>query len=191
MNAFQLFGIDPVPFLDAEVLKATFLERSVRLHPDVGGAETAPAFAELNEAYKILLSDRLRLRHILELHGLKDLGSIGAVPGHLVDLFMQAGSLLNTSDRLIKNRLRAESFLEQASLQGDLLEKMNGLQMLLSELHSIRKTLSERLIVMGTVRADNPQSLENLKELYLELSYVEKWMEQVQEKIFLISEYVV
>jgi len=71
------------------------------------------------------------------------------------------------------------------------LEKMNGLQMLLSELHSIRKTLSERLIVMGTVRADNPQSLENLKELYLELSYVEKWMEQVQEKIFLISEYVV
>ncbi len=191
MNAFQLFGIDPVPFLDAEVLKATFLERSVRLHPDVGGAETAPAFAELNEAYKILLSDRLRLRHILELHGLKDLGSIGAVPGHLVDLFMQAGSLLNTSDRLIKNRLRAESFLEQAALQGDLLEKMDGLQLLLSELHSIRKTLSERLIVMGTVRADNPQSLENLKELYLELSYVEKWMEQVQEKIFLISEYVV
>jgi curved DNA-binding protein CbpA len=187
MNAFQIFGVDPFPAIDMDEVKKRYLEWSASTHPDVGGAESSGAFAELNEAYKILSSDRLRLKHLLELCGMKDPGAISAVPRNLGDLFMKAGGVLNASNRLIKEKAGAESVLEQAALQGELLEKIDELQELLSELSALRSGLRERLAALNLSWQNNPQKVEELKEIYLEFSYLEKWIEQVQEKAFLLS----
>jgi curved DNA-binding protein CbpA len=189
MNAFHSFGLEPSPCVDQEDLKKRFLASSATLHPDIGGSRTAQAFSDLNQAYQLLSSDRLRLKHLLEICGLSDPGSIGAVPGNLGDLFMKAGGLLNTANTLIKAQKGIESVLEGAAWHAEALVLVEKLQELLEDLFSLRQTLRERWNLLGESWENNQQNLQLLKVIYLELSYVEKWIEQLQEKIFLLSEH--
>jgi DnaJ-domain-containing protein 1 len=188
MNAFDVFGLEPIPHLDVHVVKQRFHELSATLHPDIGGKETEAAFTELNQAFQILSSDRLRLKHFLELSGLGDLSAISTVPPHLASLFMSAGDLMHSSKLLIKAKLAADSALELATLQGELLEKSEACQQLLTALISLRNQLREQLSITGQSWVINDSNLARLKNLYLEFSYVEKWIELVQERSFLLSE---
>jgi hypothetical protein len=180
MNAFQIFGLDPTPWLDQETLRERYLQLSSQLHPDAAPSDDPNSFTQLQTAYQLLCTDRLRVRLFLEILGEAELPTVGAVPSHLADFFMKTGGLIAAADRLLKQRAEAESFLEKASLQAEALEKSEALQNLLTEF------LSTRTQLQGTLQTASPKDVDLLKTIIIELSYLDRWIEQVQEKMFLL-----
>lgn len=180
MNAFEIFGLAPTPWLDQDALKKRYLKLSAKLHPDANTAPPSDSFTELQNAYLQLSSDRLRLLLLLKIRGEQDVSTIGAVPTHLADFFMNTSGLLRASDRLLQQRAEAGSFLEKASLQEESLEKSDALQTLLTEFLALRAQLQV------TLQSADLNDTDLLKTSAVEFSYLDRWIEQVQEKMFLL-----
>jgi hypothetical protein len=188
MNAFACFGISPSPLVDQEKLKELFLEATAQHHPDVSRSEISDTFSISNQAYRCLQSDRLRLRHLLELCGVSELGSLTRVPAHLGDYFMKVGTLLQEAEQLLQRKKQAETLLEKAALQSSLHLKNEDLEQLLCELHELRAPLRISLEHLNQAWEQQLGQVEQLQNIYLEISYLDRWIEQVREKSFLLLE---
>ena len=77
MNYFQFFQIPESFQPDEAALRSLFLKKSRQFHPDFHTQETDEKQAELlelstqnNRAFQILSDAELRMRHVLEIHGL-------------------------------------------------------------------------------------------------------------------------
>lgn len=80
-NHFQFFGIPESFSPDTDALRRLFLKNSKRFHPDFHSNETDEKQAELlelstqnNRAFQVLGDADLRMKHILEIHGMLENG---------------------------------------------------------------------------------------------------------------------
>ncbi len=194
---FALLNEPRRPWLDPEVLKEKFFALSASIHPDrvhnLSEAERAAAqacYIELNAAYSCLKNPRDRLRHLLEL----ELGSvpkdIQSIPSELMDLSLQIGQACREADVLIleKSRitsplLKVQSF-ERAQKQT---EKLQSLQRIISGKREV--FISELKEIDSQWSSSSPDSvrrkgmLENIERVYRLLSYFERWLAQIQERV--------
>ena len=196
---FALLGEQRRPWLDTNALKANFLALSADYHPDrihAGPQDQKSAaherFAALNSAYQCLREPKERLRHLLELEcGTKPM-AIDQAPSAAMDLFLQVGSVCRDTDSFLAERDQATSPLLKAQFfeRGlEWIEELNavqprleaGLNRLFSELQALN-TAWEEAPAVGAGERGAALPLARLEQIYRELSYLTRWMRQIQER---------
>jgi DnaJ-domain-containing protein 1 len=199
---FALLDEPRRPWIDADLLKEKFLALSAQVHPDrvhqSPEAERNAAgqrYAELNSAYNCLRDPVERLRHLLELElGAKPAG-IHRAPAEIMESFFEVGQICKEVDAFLAQAaavtspiLKVESF-ERAQ------EWIGQLNALRQRINARREELLRELAAMNpawesaaTAGADHAGlPLERLEEIYRRLSYLARWLEQIQERTVQLS----
>lgn len=192
---FALFNVPRCPWLDSDSLKEKFLVLSSEVHPDrvhsLGEAEKLAAnrrYTELNTAYNCLREPRERLRHLLELELGRKPSDLTNVPDDLMELFFSVGKGLRESDAFLQEKGRASSPLLQVQLfeRGqDWIEKLSAVRQTIS---ARREPLVAELKALKTVwGADAPKPLDRLQDIWRLLSFYDRWLVQIQERVVQLS----
>lgn len=201
---FSLLGEPRRPWLDAETLKAKFLERSATAHPDrFHGASEAERdaagqqYAEFNAAYQCLREPRWRLLHLLELELGAKPKDIQRLPPGTMDLFVEVGQVCRDVDGFLERRRTVTSPMLQVRLFAQGMEWTEKLQALQAKVSARVAQLDEELRGMnpswdGATTSDGETRrsalpLSRLEEVYRILSYAARWTEQLQERVVQLS----
>lgn len=180
-NAFQVFRLEPAAYVDTDSLKKRYLALSAESHPDSFSAPDSNQFIQVQKAYECLISERLRLKCLLEILGDTDLNVHTKIPQELGDLFMGVAQKLSLAGTLLKERSEAESNLEKALLEPRILTAIEELQDTLKIL-SDRRTSHQ--IALKELQLDKQ---DRIKYYFIEFSYLDRWISQMQEKMFLLA----
>jgi DnaJ-domain-containing protein 1 len=197
---FQLLQEPRRPWLEVDVLKSKFLERSSAVHPDrvhnATEAEKQAAnfqYTELNTAYQTLREPKERLLHLLTLESGSKPREVQTILAGAMDLFLEVAGKCREVDSFIaeKNRVTSPLIKVQFFAQGQ--EWTERLQELLQRIQKEHARLSSELQGMNPVwdNAPAPGSAERLQalplarveEIYRAFSYINKWSAQLQERI--------
>lgn len=180
-NAFQVFNLEPAAYVDTDALKNRYLTLSAQSHPDSSSAPDPAQFILIQKAYECLSSDRLRLMCLLGVLGEDETKSLINVSQELGDLFMEVATQLAHADSLIKERTQAESNLEKALLEPRILTGID-------ELQSLQKNLNNRRTSHHSALKElSQENREKIKYYVIEFSYLDRWISQLQEKMFLLA----
>ncbi len=192
---FALLNAPRRPWLDAEALKAQFLVRSGAVHPDrVHQASEADKLAanqrytELNAAYHCLREPRSRVRHLLELELGTKPSDLTSVPDDLMELFFSVGKAFREVDALLAEKTKATSPLLQVEFfeRGqDWVEPLGALR---------EKIVARRDVLVSELQgldagweAATPKPTEALLRIWRLLSFYDRWLTQVQERVVQLS----
>ncbi|MGE3312200.1 MAG: DnaJ family molecular chaperone [Limisphaerales bacterium] len=199
-DAYRRLGESRRPWLDAEALRARFVEISTESHPDrhheaAGSArdEVGRKYAELNEAYQVLKEPRTRLLHLLELELGRKPGDIQKIPPGTMDLFVEVGQLCRDVDGFLARRGGVTSPMLKVRLFTEGMEWVAKLKELLGRVAARERSLGEELERMNEVWVSAPPEgspdrraalpLVRLEEIYRVLSYSARWTGQIQERL--------
>lgn len=183
------------PWLDVDRLKQTFHTLSVTAHPDkihsaneAAKAQASKQFAELNAAYQCLAEPKTRLLHLLELERGEKPKDIQQIPAALADWFVEVARVCRDTDGFIDEKAQTTSplLLVQLFQRGQQwIEKLNDLQKHLNHLTERAmgelKSLDERW--MKADSGARRELLPKLEELYRLLGYLNRWNNQIQERV--------
>lgn len=183
------------PWLDAEILKTRFLTRSAAVHPDrVHEASEADkqvanhAYTELNAAYQCLREPRTRIRHLLELELGAKPSDLTDIPNDLMELFSTVGKVFREVDTLLAEKSGTNSPLLLVQLferSQDLVEKLGGVRELILPR---RDGLFRELKALDDAWAGvSPKPTQRLLEIWRVLSFYERWLAQIQERVVQLS----
>jgi DnaJ-domain-containing protein 1 len=204
IDNFALLGQARRPWIDADFLKAAFLEISSRMHPDRVAATAEPEheavtrhYAELNAAHNCLRDPKARVLHLLELELGAPPANIQDIPAGTMDLFLQVGRECRSADEILAGKPREQSPLLQARWCEKGMACTEALGVLQHRIHSRRDELLAELKSMNDAwnTAPPPGSpdragalpLRRLEEIGRELSYTTRWSGQIHERIALLS----
>jgi curved DNA-binding protein CbpA len=204
MDHFALLGQPRQPWLEADSLKAAFLEKSASLHPDrvqaITTEEKAAAtgrFTELNAAYNCLREPRERLLYLLELESGAPPANVQSIPADSMDLFMEGGQICRQADQFLATKARTSAPLLQAQWFEQALEWTARLQKLQERIHLRRDQLLAELREMNAVWNAAPPApsavragtlpLRRLEEMARTLSYIARADAQIQERLTQLS----
>ena len=200
-DCFELLSEPRRPWLDDDALKSRFLERSGPVHPDrVHGAPqherdaATSRYADLNAAYNRLREPRDRLLHLLELESGSAPDDIQRIPPGTMDLFVEIGQACRDCDTFLTSRtgppltspmLKLKAMREGLEWGGRvdaLRDKVLAMRSLLaSELQSMN-AVWEQAPPVGNPTRSGALPLERLEQLYRSMSYVARWMSQLDER---------
>ena len=181
------------PWLDPQALKQIYHELTRTLHPDRqapdrNSSNSDTDFTIINEAYRILTNPKLRLRHLLTLEGRAPVAN-GSASDELMELFPQIGGLVREIDHLIEKLSDSSNSLTQSLLQSDLIEKQARCSDLLIKLNDLYKDAMEELRTLDRLWAgQSAKILDELEKLYLKISYLMRWMDQLAERQFQLAQ---
>jgi len=188
------------PWLEAEALKQRYLQLSARFHPDrfhsaASEDKTAAArrYAEINTAYQCLSDTRDRVRHLLELERGAPMKDIQRLPAGTFDLFTKIGQACRETDAFLAARPSASSPMLKVQLLRQTMEWTERLAELQREINQRREVVEDRLRAMNAAWESAPPvgdpgrpgalPLDALEDLCRSLSYVNRWAEQIQERL--------
>ena len=194
-DRFSLLGEPRRPWLDDAVLKQKFLQLSASVHPDrthqASVAEKAASnqrFAELNAAYNCLREPRERLRHLLELELGRKPSDLTEVPDSMMELFFAVGKTFRDAGAFLAEKARASSPLLQVQFFERGQQWVDRLNSLRQQIAIRRDALLEELKSVDAdweKAADKP--VERLLIIWRQLSFYERWLAQIQERIVQLS----
>jgi curved DNA-binding protein CbpA len=180
------------PWLDPEELKQIYHQLTRTSHPDrqtpdLNSSNSDNDFTIINEAYRILTNPKLRLRHLLTLEGRAPIAN-GAASEELMELFAQIGGLVREIDHLIEKLRGSSNSLTQSLVRSDLIEKQARCTDLFVKLNGLYKDAMEELRTLDQLWADqSAKILDQLEKLYLKISYLMRWMDQLAERQFQLA----
>jgi DnaJ-domain-containing protein 1 len=197
---FALLNEPRRPWLKLDSLKAKFFAASAEAHPDRFHTATEPEkqaahqrYVELNTAYNVLRDPKERLRHLLELESGAKPKDVQRIPKDLADWFMDVGQLWREVDAFLSERSKVTSPLlkvgmfEQAQAwTSRLTELQSKLTARLTALTTELKQLNARWELAPSVSSPGRAAalpLERLEEMYRTVSYLTRWISQIQERI--------
>ncbi len=195
MNAYQVFSAAEKPVVDREALKQRLHELSKQYHPNQESSDNrvdSTRWHEINEAYLILTDDVSRLKHLLELAGEQDLNASTSVPEEVMSLFSTVGPALHRADEVIDQIDQAESALEQAMLQAEVMTLAIDLQQIAAQVGEYRSRVLNAVAQLDDHwLAESPtESMRSeLKALYRQLIYIARWAKQLDEKLFRVMNF--
>jgi curved DNA-binding protein CbpA len=192
---FALLKTPRRPWISPDSLKQTFFTLSAEIHPDrVHTADAAEKHtankraAELNAAYQCLREPRERLRHLLGLELGSKPSDLTQVPEDLMDLFFAIGKEFRAVDALLVEKSQATSPLLQVQLfeRGqDGVEKLGALRQTIVVRRDALLLELEPMNAAWEMSAARP--LERLQEIWRLLSFYERWLAQIQERVVKLS----
>lgn len=188
---FALLDEPRRPWLAAEPLKEKFHALSAEVHPDRVHQASEPdklaanrRYAELNAAYHCLREPRERVRHLLELELGRKPSDLTNVPDDLMDLFFQVGKLLRDVEAFLGEKSKAASPLLQVQLFERGQEWIEKLGELRKAIAARREPLADELKTLNaTWESSAAKPLERLLEIWRLLSFYERWLAQIQERV--------
>lgn len=199
-DCFALLSQPRQPWLDSDLVKASFLEKSSEVHPDrfhnappERRQAAAARFADLNEAHQRLREPKDRLRHLLELERGRKADDIQGAPVGAMELFMKLAELCRHVDAFLTRRGAVSSPMLKAQLFGEGLERVEQLQAAQQSLATRRSELEQQLRDLnhrwlGNEQPQKPPALlAELEELSREFSFLARWSGQVQERLARLS----
>ncbi|MCX6858814.1 MAG: hypothetical protein NTX70_01105 [Verrucomicrobia bacterium] len=199
-DCFELLQEPRRPWLNADALKARFLELSAAAHPDRvhGGTESERAHAnarsaELNAAYNTLRESRERLFHLLELERGAPSRDIQRIPAGTMDLFVEIGQCCRDADTFLATNPNSESPMLKLQRMRQALEWSDRLMALQRQVNLRRAALEATLQSLNEAWESAPPPsapdrknhlpLESLEEAARAMSYVSRWTSQLQERL--------
>ncbi len=184
-DAFERLGVARAAALDAEALKAAYLEKNREAHPDRAEGD-AVLSAELNAAYETLREPESRLKHLLELEHAGAGAAWGTVPMEeaLMAVFARLGPLLQKTEAFAKKRDAAASALGRALLAGEQMALQEELETVLVEIEQRREDLEAELAGVDALRAAGADAAaEKMRTLRAKFAYLGKWRGQAREAL--------
>lgn len=185
MNAFELLGMPARPCIDQEKLKNRLRELSKKYQDDESGQ-----LQQVNQAYQLLRQDVSRIGHLLELSGQTGLAESSAVPEEVMSLFSEIGPALQQADTIIARIDTAESVLEKAMLQDEVMTQSVLLQNKAAEVGQFKARLVAAISVLDEKWTEE-RDVEKLAAIYRQLVYVARWARQLDEKQFRLMNFQV
>jgi DnaJ-domain-containing protein 1 len=192
---FALLGEPRRLWRDPEEIKSRFLERSAAVHPDrvhtAGAAEkqaAQDAYVELNRAWQTLSSPKDRLRHWLELETGAVPAEVQEVSNDLAPLFMELHQQLRGATRHIQAKEQTASPLLKAGMMGETQQWMGKLQEIRGRLLDRQEACLRSVRELDTLaEEDRAEVVRRASVLYRDLSFVTKWLGQVEEARFKLT----
>ncbi len=187
---FALLDLPRRPWLDEEEVKRQFHSFSRTLHPDalanrIPAAVETPSFTDLNEAYGVLRDPPQRLRHFLALAGGP---TADAMAGELQDLFPSICEVMQAADRLLERHAAAQGVLARSLLKAETVKIESVIGSTLKQLNELyQQALSEVEQADARSTPDTPPDLAALAQINLNLTFLVRWLTQLEEKKFLLS----
>jgi DnaJ-domain-containing protein 1 len=190
------------PWLDADALREKFLARSATVHPDrvhqLGESEKTVAhekYIALNAAYVCLREPKDRLRHFLELELGERPGEIQQIPNDLMEMFLKVGQACREAEPVLADSARNSSPLLKVKWFERSQNCADKLRDVLQSVAARREQLMARLKEldakwMASGATDSEQRVElilELEEMYRLLSYFDRWIAQLQDRIARLS----
>lgn len=192
---FVLLNEPRRPWLDADVLKSKFHTLSAGIHPDrvhqSSDADKLAAnqrYTELNAAYNCLREPRSRIQHLLELELGTKPSDLTDVPNDLMDLFFGVGKTFREVEALLVEKAKAASPMLQVQFferSQDWVEKLGELRQKIS---TRRDALIEELkTIDASWEATLPKPTDALLKIWRVLSFYDRWLAQIQERVAQLS----
>jgi len=192
---FALLNEPRRPWLDADALKSKFHTLSAEVHPDrvhqSSDADKLAAnqrYTELNAAYNCLREPRSRIRHLLELELGTKPSDLTDVPNDLMDLFFGVGKTFREVEALLVEKAKAASPMLQVQFferSQDWVEKLGELRQKIS---TRRDALIEELkTIDASWGATLPKPTDALLKIWRVLSFYDRWLAQIQERVGQLS----
>ncbi len=174
---FALLGIPRHAAIDDEALKTRYHELAGEIHPDKASdpaqkEELVERSAQLNLAWKTLSNSASRIRHLLELIAPNSATGDAGLSEELMQLFASVGSTIQKADSFLSKRKGATSALAKALLAEEEVEVQTQLQSTLGAV-----TQAQEMMDLGT------GDVGELRQIYTKLSFLEKWQQQLNERI--------
>ena len=186
MDAFAKLGLERRAALDAEALKAAWIERGRAAHPDHAGGEHQES-AEINAAYELLSEPNTRLKHLLEIDYPQESKAWATVPmdEELMTLFMKLGPLLQKVEALAKKCDTAASALAKALLANEQMALQEEVEEQLRQLEGMSEKLEGSLEEIDALRAngDRDRAFERMRRAQAAFAYLSKWQRQAREAL--------
>ncbi len=180
-DAFALLALPRAAVLDDAVLQQAYLAASRLAHPDQPGGGTAPA-AAINAAYETLQAPEKRLKHLLELHHVPWRSVV--IDDATMTIFNQLGPALQNVAAFLKRKQAAASALAQALLAPDEMRLREQIEILGTNLDSMRTALLAVLPALDVrLTTDDIAALSELQTVQAKLAYISKWQMQVREAL--------
>jgi len=195
---FRLLDVPRRPWLDTELLKQRFHERSAEVHPDQapGATDETKAvlqqqFAEVNAAYECLREPRTRVRHLLQLELGRTPESVRSIPIEMTDWFTEIGAVCREVDAFLAKKETQDSPLLQAVLMeegmvlNDKVTEVHGrLQAELAKVNTELEALGPEWKVLDDQAEGRAERLPlaKLEALGQQLSFWSKWSSQLGER---------
>jgi hypothetical protein len=186
IDCFSLLQQPRRPWLNAEQLKEKYIQLTISMHPDRQAPQPenpAPDFANINNAFRVLVDPKARLQHLLKLEGIAT--SADTVPDALANVFLETGTLIQEIDLLLSRTtanalskaLRHPEVLEMRKLAADRLDKLQAMY----------KSALEELQKLDRLWASTHEIAPELSALSSKLAYLTRWIAQLEERQFQLS----
>ena len=188
-DCFALLEQPRRPCLSEEELKKKYHEKTRATHPDIqGGADRDTASsAAINEAYEVLHDPARRLRHLLDLEGVSPATSNGELPAELTTLFPIAGELSQNADRLLQKSRAATNALSKSLLKPELLAMQEEVKRLLDILRDLYNAALSEIRKIDEIWIGDPQQFGALQSILTKITYLRRWISDLEEKQFQLS----
>jgi len=178
IDFFAVFGLEPRPMIDVEVLGDLFANKSKTSHPDRGADGD---FATLNEAFNTLRNPASRILHLLALSGEKPQPK--AASAGVSAWFGKVATDLQRFDRMFyplsqetSSLLRAIKFREAQAILADLEKISEGLT---CEREGLLQKMTE---IDARWPSDREEDRDSLAQIAGDLRFLEKWLAQISER---------
>ena len=126
-------------------------------------------------------------RSLLELETGQLPADVGAVPPQISNLFFEVGKALKLSDELVRQKQAATSPMVQSQVMRQALDRMESLRDVIAELDRRRAVLDVRCRDLGRRWLAGDRSSGELTELLRDYSYLNRWLEQLRERLLLLT----
>jgi hypothetical protein len=197
---FAALDVPRRPWIDPELLKAQFHSLSSTTHPDrfhSASSEEKQAATrrsvDLNAAFQCLREPKLRVRHLLELERGSAPSNLELLTPGAADFYFEIGRTCQEVDQFLSQRPASASPLLQVRLfeaSMEWTEKLNACQLqlgrrrssLVDELKELNPAWDSAPPIGSTDRS-SALPVDRLERVYRDLSYVERWSEQLRVRI--------
>jgi DnaJ-domain-containing protein 1 len=178
IDFFAVFGLEPRPAIDVDVLDDLFANKSKTAHPDRAADGD---FATLNEAFRTLRDPASRILHLLALSG--DEPRLKAASPEVSTWFGKVAKDLQRFDPMFRalsqetsSLLRAIKIREGQSILADLDRLSEGLT---SQKQGLLQAMAQ---IDARWPSDRASDRDSLAQIACDLRFIEKWLAQIGER---------
>lgn len=180
-DPFAIFGMEPRPWIDLDVLRESFNQKAAVCHPDSNlETGTSGKFLDLNTAYQTLRDPVSRLRCLLELSGTipqREQRDSNPVPQELVALFAEIAPIKAALRDFLRQRSTVKSPLALALLKNEEQKLIAATAILEKKLHHHWQSCEESLQALNQQWSEcSPTLLLSANTLATKMKFLQKWM---------------
>jgi DnaJ-domain-containing protein 1 len=178
IDFFAVFGLEPRPVLDVDVLGDLFANKSKTSHPDRAADGD---FATLNQAFNTLRDPASRILHLLalseeEAQPKAPSAGVSAWFGKMATDLQRFDRMFHPLSQETSSLLRAIKFQEAQAILADLEQISEGLT---CEKEGLLQTMTE---IDARWPSDRGEDRDSLAQIACDLRFLEKWLAQISER---------